>query len=99
MTIRIYKDLQTTIMMESIEFDRVKLGETKKYTMYLKNTDTEWAVHNIKFENTNPELRFEYPQTIEANEVKELNIYWTPKLDSRKPLRTDFKISGDIYIG
>ena len=99
MTIRIYIDPETTTTTESLDLGRVLLGETKKYTMYMKNTDTEWAVHNIKFENTNPELRFEYPQSMEANEVKELNIYWTPKLDSRKPLSTEFKYSGDIYIG
>lgn len=97
--IRIYTDSQTEKVIESLNLGRVLLGETKKYTLFMKNTDTNWPVHNIKIENTNPELRFEYPQSMEANEVKELNIYWTPKLDSRKPLRTEFKYSGDIYIG
>ena len=56
-------------------------------------------MHNIKIENTNPELRFEYPPILEANTVAEVYVYWTPKLDSRKPLKTEFKFSGDIYIG
>ena len=99
MAIRIYTDSETTNTIEALDLGRVLLGETKKYTVFIKNTDTEWPVHNIKIENTNPELRFEAPQTLEANEVKEVSVYWTPKLDSRKPLRTEFKFSGDIFIG
>jgi hypothetical protein len=97
--IRIYTDSETTKTIEALDLGRVLLGETKKYTVFIKNTDSEWPVHNIKIENTNPELRFEAPQTLEANEVKEVAVYWTPKLDSRKPLRTEFKFSGDIFIG
>jgi len=99
MTIRIYTDSETTNTIEALDLGRVLLGETKKYTVFIKNTDTEWSVHNIKIVNTNPELRFEAPQTLEANEVKVVSVYWTPKLDSRKPLRTEFKFSGDIFIG
>ena len=97
--IKIYTDAQTTNTIEALDLGRVLLGETKKYTVFIKNTDTQWPVHNINIENTNPELRFEAPQTLEANEVKEVDVYWTPKLDSRKPLRTEFKFSGDIFIG
>ena len=59
--IKIYIDAQTTNTIESLDLGRVLLGETKKYTVFIKNTDTE--------------------------------------LDSRKPLRTEFKFSGDIFIG
>lgn len=97
--IRIYTDKDTSNIIESLDLGRVLLGETKKYTVFIKNTDANWPVHNIKIENTNPELRFEYPPILEANTVAEVYVYWTPKLDSRKPLKTEFKFSGDIYIG
>ena len=97
--IRIYLDKETNQVVESLDLGRVSLGETIKYTMFIKNTDTEWPVHNIKIENDNPELRFEAPEMLKANEVKEVYVFWTPKLDSRRPLRTEFKFSGDTYIG
>ena len=97
--IRIYTDKEASTVVEALDLGRVPLGETIKYTVFIKNTDTQWPVHNIKIENSNPELRFESPEMLEANEVKEVLVYWTPKLDSRTPLRTEFKFSGDVYIG
>lgn len=97
--IRLFIDEDTTKVVESLDLGRVELGSTVKYKMYMKNTDKEWSIHNIKLENVNPDLKFDYPQSLEADEVKEVHIYWTPKLDSRKPLNTEFKFSGDIYIG
>jgi len=97
--IKIYNDEKADTLVESLDLGRVELGKTMKYTVFIKNTDTEWPVRNIKIENTNNELKFEAPETLEANEVKEVYVYWTPKLDSRRPLRTEFKFSGDTYIG
>ncbi len=97
--IRIYTDKQTDNLVESVDLGRVSLGETTKYTMLMKNTDTQWSVHNIKVENANPELRFEIPDTLKPNEVQEVFVYWTPKLDSREPLLTKFEFSGDVFIG
>jgi|TARA_R110000737_G_scaffold54598_1_gene76908 hypothetical protein len=97
--IRIYTDKQTDNVIESLDLGRVSLGETIKYTMFMKNTDTQWPVHNIKIENANPELRFDIPDMLKANEVKEVFVYWTPKLDSREPLLTKFEFSGDVFIG
>jgi hypothetical protein len=97
--IKIFTDKDTQTVVESLDLGRVDLGKTIKYTMYMKNTDVEWPMNNIHIENTNPELRFEYPEYLQANEVKEINIFWTPKLNSRKPLDTKFKFTGDILIG
>ena len=41
--IRIYTDKQTDNLVESVDLGRVSLGETTKYTMYMKNTDTQWS--------------------------------------------------------
>ena len=68
--IRIFTDRETQTVVESLDLGRVSLGETIKYTMFIKNTDTEWPVHNVKIENTNPELRFEVPEMLKADEVK-----------------------------
>lgn len=97
--IKLFVDEDTTKVVESLDLGRVELGNTIKYKIYMKNTDPEWAVHNIKLENNNPELKFDYPQILRANEVKEVFVYWTPKLDSRKPLETEFKFTGEIFIG
>ncbi|MDC4218594.1 MAG: hypothetical protein MT336_05650 [Candidatus Nitrosopumilus limneticus] len=97
--IRIYTDKQTDNVIEAVDLGRVSLGETVKYTMYMKNTDIQWPVHNIRVQNVNPELRFEIPEILKANEVKEIFVYWTPKLDSREPLLTKFEFSGDLFIG
>ena len=97
--IKIYLDVKGDRVIESLDLGRVSLGESTKYTVYMKNTDPEWAIHNIKIENTNPELRFESPEMLKPNEVREVHVFWTPKLSNRKPLRAEFKFSGDIFIG
>ena len=65
--IRIYTDKQTDNVIEAVDLGRVSLGETVKYTMYMKNTDIQWPVHNIRVQNVNPELRFEIPEILKAN--------------------------------
>jgi len=97
--LKIYLTQAAETIIESLDLGRVSLGESTKYTVYMKNTDKDWAIHNIKIENTNPELRFEAPEILKPNEVREVNVYWTPKLSNRKPLRAEFKFSGDIFIG
>ena len=61
--IKIYTDAQTTNTIEALDLGRVLLGETKKYTVFIKNTDTQWPVHNINIENTNPELSSNFQAT------------------------------------
>ena len=91
--IKIYLDVKGDRVIESLDLGRVSLGESTKYTVYMKNTDPDWS------ENTNPELRFEAPEMLKPNEVREVHVFWTPKLDNRQPLRAEFKFSGDIFIG
>lgn len=97
--IRIYTDSETTNTIEALDLGRVLLGETKKYTVFIKNTDTEYSYIISRLKTLIQNLDLKAPQTLQANEVKEVSVYWTPKLDSRKPLRTEFKFSGDIFIG
>jgi len=97
--LKIYLNPEADKLIESLDLGRVSLGESVKYTVYMKNTDPEWSIHNIKIENANPELRFEAPETLKPNEVQEVHVYWTPKITNRKPLRAEFKFSGDIFIG
>ena len=97
--IEIYLDVKGDRVIESLDLGRVSLGESTKYTVYMKNTDPDWSIYNIKIENTNPELRFESPEMLKPNEVREVHVFWTPKLDNRQPLRAEFKFSGDIFIG
>jgi len=70
-----------------------------KYTVYVKNPDKEWALENLTVESGNEELRFEIPRIIKPQEMVEGYIYWTPKVGSRKPLLTEFKISGELMVG
>ena len=97
--IKLFVDQETTKVVESLDLGRVELCKSIKYKMYIKNTDEQWAVHNIKLENTNPELKFDFPEILKPNEVREMFVYWTPKLDSRKPLNAEFKFTGEVYIG
>jgi len=97
--IKLFADENATKVVESLDLGRIELGKTTKYKLYMKNMDAEWTINNLKIENLNPELEFDYPNMLQAGQVKEVYIYWTPKLDSRKPLNTNFKFSGEIYIG
>lgn len=97
--IRLFSDPEGNYVLEALDLGRVELGRTTKYKMYMKNIDPTWSVHNIKAETSNIELKFEYPETLSANEVREIFVYWTPKLDSKKPLSSEFKFTGEVYIG
>jgi len=97
--IEIYLDESLNKKVDSLDLGRVEVGTTMKFTVYVKNTDKEWSIDNLKATTENAELVFDIPSIIKANEVLEAFIYWTPKIGSRKPLTTDFHISGELLIG
>jgi len=97
--IEIYLNESLDKQVEKLDLGRVEVGKTMKYTLYVKNSDTEWSIDNLKAVSENTELVFDIPRTIKPNEVLEAFIYWTPKIGSRKPLTTDFHITGELLIG
>lgn len=97
--IRLYSDQDCKFVLEALDLGRVELGKTNKYRVYMKNTDPQWKIDNIKVESANSELAFEFPQSLSPNQIQEIFIYWTPKLNSRKPLSSEFKFTGEVLIG
>lgn len=97
--IRLFSDLEGNYVIEALDLGRAELGKTIKYKMFMKNTDPVWSINNIKVESVNQELKFEFPESLKANQVQEIFVYWTPKLDSRKPLSSEFKFTGEVFIG
>lgn len=97
--IEIYANAELDKVTESLDLGRVEMGNTVKYTVYVKNPDKEWPISNITVENDNPELKFDIPSIIKPDSVVEGYIFWSPKIGSRKPLVTDFKINGELFVG
>ena len=97
--IRLYSDQECKFVLEALDLGRVELGKTNKYRVYMKNTDPQWKIDNIKVESVNAELSFDYPNTLSPNQIQEVFISWTPKLNARKPLSSQFKFTGEVLIG
>lgn len=97
--IRLYSDQDCKFVLEALDLGRVELGKTNKYRVYMKNTDPQWKIENILVQSDNSELAFEFPQALAPNQIQEIFIYWTPKLNSRKPLSSEFKFTGEVLIG
>ena len=97
--IEIYLTESLDKLATSLDLGRVEMGKTVKYSIFLNNPDKEWPITNLAIENTNPELKFEIPLILKPGQVTEGHIFWSPKKGSRKPLITDFKISGELWVG
>ena len=95
----LYIDPECTKIAESLDLGRVEIGRKMKYTVYLKNTDKEWPIDNIKAVNLSEEIKISLPDMLQPQEVKEMSVYWTPKVGARVPLLTNFSIKGDLLIG
>lgn len=90
-----FKDPVSIIISE----ERIEVGTTFRRTYFLKNESKDWPMANITFDNTDPDLKINHPDRIEANGSANVEIIFTPKLSRRKPLMQPVLINGDLLIG
>lgn len=99
---RIYEDPEAKNEIEFIHFGKVKAGETKEVTVYLKN-DSKAVLTNLIYEfPTLPPtevLKVEGPITIQPEAIEALKVKWSPSMEFKQALTVSLKITGEeVYV-
>ena len=93
--IKIFKDKQLKEdVTEELNLGIVEAGESKEFTFYAKN-DYKADLINLNFSIEHKEVKIlEAPKTLQADEVGELKIKWTPSVTLEEGLKTKINIKG-----
>lgn len=95
----LYKDKECTELYERIDLGRLPVGEKTSVTVYLKNESKEWPITKIHLNESDPEVKVDFPQILRPSEIYPLNIEFHPNINRRKPLDVKHLFTGELYIG
>lgn len=89
---KIYKDLEKTQEIQSINLDVLAAGETKEYIYYVYN-DIDAELIDLEFTIKNSEIQVvSAPKTIKAKETAELKIAWKAAVAIKQGVHAELHI-------
>lgn len=95
----LYDDPGATKETSIIDLGRIPVGSETTIIRYLKNESNRWPMMNIQLNETDPELKVEFPQMIPPLGVKAVKITFNPSIGRREPLNITQLFAGELYIG
>ena len=95
----LFEDAAKQRRIGHLDYGRVFVGTKNPITLYLGNTSEFWPIKNIKVNKASEEIIIDYPQELEAGEIKPVTISWNPNIKQRKPLDAKHLFVGEVWIG
>ena len=86
-------------MTTLIDLGRIPVGSETTVTKWLKNESKRWPMMNIQLNETDTELKVEFPQMIPPLGIKAVKITFSPSIGRREPLNITQLFAGELYIG
>lgn len=97
--LRAYEDLECLKPLDHIDLGRIPVGQVFEKLFYFKNHSNKWPVVNITLNETDSEVRADYPQLVAPGDVAPVKLVFAPSLSRREPLNVTELFRGELWIG